>query len=156
MAPAFAPRPMLSVLAGAAAITVTVLVLKSQRDSAPTTEPPVADRTEVIVPPAPGAPKPHAVPEVGEHDVTAELASDAARITADYASTSDELVRLAMDSRSRWSDDRKQLFDGKLASLRHDIDAASEGRPRQKAYRMLIRYLQKVTIDDVALAEVRP
>ena len=154
MAPAIAPR--LAFAVAVAAVAVVVLVWKSGHH-VPDVQPVARHDNDIIKPPQPAPAPAHApVPEVGDRDVTAELAGDAARVTASYTDTTDELVRVAMDSRTRWSDDRKQLFDAKLASLRHDIDAAIEGRPRQKAYRVLIRYLQKVTIDDVALAEVRP
>jgi hypothetical protein len=91
-----------------------------------------------------------------DRDVAVALAAAPSRATQSYADAAEELVKCALDDRARWSDDRRQVFDDKLAKLRHDVDAAAEGRPRQKAYRVMIRYLQKVTNDnEVALADVR-
>ena len=108
--------------------------------------------------PAPSVPPPVAPPQApatADQDVTADLAAEPARVTASYAETADRLVKVAVEQRFHWSDDRKSVFDTKLNDLRHDIDVAAEGRPRQKAYRALILYLQRVTNrDEVAFADV--
>jgi anti-sigma factor RsiW len=89
------------------------------------------------------------------NDVAAEVAAVPKQMTDDYAQAAQELVALAQTSRTQWPDDRKQVFDAKLAELQHTVDGATEGRPRQKAYRALIRYLQRVTTrDEVAFANV--
>ena len=88
-------------------------------------------------------------------DVAAEIAAVPRQMTEDYAQATQELVARARDSRAQWLDDRKQVFDAKLAELQRAVDDANEGRPRQKAYRVLIRYLQRVTTrDEVAFADV--
>jgi hypothetical protein len=87
-------------------------------------------------------------------DVATEIAALPKRTSDSYAEATLELVALASDARTHWSDDRKHVFDGKLAELQHAVDGAVEGRPRQKAYRVLIRYLQRVTTrDEVAFAD---
>jgi len=99
---------------------------------------------------------PHATNSVNDpNDVAAEVAAVPKQMTDDYAQAAQELVALAQASRTQWPDDRKQVFDAKLAELQHTVDGATEGRPRQKAYRALIRYLQRVTTrDEVAFANV--
>jgi predicted anti-sigma-YlaC factor YlaD len=145
-------------LAGAAiAIAIGVLVWKSGHRAPPVAvNPPIA---ECATPPCQEKTTPRpALPPTPEvvDDVSVALATAPAHATQGYVDAADELVKCALDDRAHWSDDRKQVFDDKLAKLRHDIDAAAEGRPRQKAYRVLIRYLQHVTNDnEVALADVR-
>jgi hypothetical protein len=86
-------------------------------------------------------------------DVTADLRGEPARVTACYAQTASELTTLASDMRDTWSDAQRGEFDAQVAELRKAVDAAEEGRPRQRAYRALNRYLQQaVTSDRVALA----
>jgi anti-sigma factor (TIGR02949 family) len=89
-------------------------------------------------------------------DVAAEIAALPQRTTDAYAEAADELARLANDARARWSADRQQQFDAELVNLQRGVAAASAGRPRQQAYRTLIRYLQRVaTRDEVAFADTR-
>jgi hypothetical protein len=92
--------------------------------------------------------------ESNDGDVATEIAALPKHTSDSYAEATVELVSLANDARKLWPDDRKQVFDGKLAELQHAVDGAVEGRPRQKAYRTLIRYLQRVTTrDEVAFAD---
>ena len=101
---------------------------------------------------APKAPPPEA--SDANNDVATQIAALPKATTDSYAEATQELVSLANDARKQWSDDRKHVFDGKLAELQHTVDGAVEGRPRQKAYRALIRYLQRVTTrDEVAFAD---
>ena len=87
-------------------------------------------------------------------DVTQEIADDTARTTATYKQAADELAGLARAARAQWPDDRKLAFDGKLAGFERELAAAADGRPRQKVYRAMIRYLQGVAIrDEVAANE---
>jgi hypothetical protein len=86
-------------------------------------------------------------------DVTADLAGEAARITACYAQTANELVALAAEARPAWTDEQRGAFDAQLAELQQAVTTAEDGRPRQRAYRALNRYLQAtLTRDQVALA----
>jgi anti-sigma factor RsiW len=99
---------------------------------------------------------PHGANSVNDpKDVATEIAAVPKQMTDDYAQATQELVALAQESRTQWPDDRKQVFDAKLAELQRAVDGATEDRPRQKAYRALIRYLQRVTTrDEVAFANV--
>jgi len=149
-----APRFGFAGLALAAALVL--LVWRSSHDGTdvivtPPT-PPIASETPM---PAP-APAPTATAIVGDDvDVTIALAALPARESADYASAAADLLLIAQESRGRWSDDRKRVFDAKIVALRHDIDSANEGRPRQKAYRAMIRYLQGAAIRDEVAANDR-
>ena len=86
-------------------------------------------------------------------DVTADLAAETARVTSCYAATANELLVQANDARPTWSDADRATFDAKVAELRKAVDDAEDGRPRQRAYRAMTRYLQNtLTRDQVALA----
>ncbi|MBA3453054.1 MAG: zf-HC2 domain-containing protein [Deltaproteobacteria bacterium] len=88
-------------------------------------------------------------------DVTADLATEAARVTATYADAAEELLELAGEARGRWTTEQKDAFDAHVVDLRASITAAAEGRPRQRAWRELIRYLQGAVVrDDITLAGV--
>jgi hypothetical protein len=142
------PQPLS--LAGAAIATVVVLVVWKTRHEEPVAPPPapVAEEHVVIAPSV--APPPPVVNDTG--DVTADLAAQPARQSDDYAHAAAELTKLADDARASWSDDQKHTFDARVATLRTAIDHAAEGRPRQQAYRSLIRYLQGAVVrDEVAL-----
>lgn len=150
-----APRFGLAGLALTAAALLLVWRAKRHGEDvvAPSPSPSQSSQSAVASaqPPTPPAP-----PRAGELDVTADLAAAPARATGDYGAAVAELLDVAKDARAQWPDDRKQAFDAKLVELRKQIDGAAEGRPRQKAYRALIRYLQGAAIrDDVALAEIR-
>ena len=86
-------------------------------------------------------------------DVTEDLRAEAARVTACYAKTASELLALSNEARTAWTDDQRAAFDAQVAELRKAVDAAEDGRPRQKAWRAMNRYLQSsLTRDQVALA----
>lgn len=86
-------------------------------------------------------------------DVTDDLLSEPARITASYQRTIDELIAVAGDMRTGWSDGRKTAFDTKVKTMRESIATADEGKPKQRASRAMIRYLEGALIrDDVLLA----
>nr|MDQ3370664.1 hypothetical protein [Myxococcota bacterium] len=90
-------------------------------------------------------------------DVTADLAAEPARITGSYADVAAELVVLAREVRPQWTDDQRFAFDARLTELQGSVDRAADGRPRQRAWRELIRYVQGAIIrDDVALASGGP
>jgi hypothetical protein len=53
----------------------------------------------------------------------------------------------------QWTAEQKDAFDAKVGELRGLIDRAPEGRPRQRAWGQLIKYLQGAVVrDDIALA----
>jgi anti-sigma factor RsiW len=143
------PAPQIG-FAAAIAAAVVLLVIRAQQTDGPGAPSPGVVMTPTPVPPTPVPPVPS-----DELDVTAELAAAPARTTQHYAQAARELLELAQEARLKWSDDDKQRFDAQLAELRKRVDDATEDRPRQKAYRSLIRYLQRAAIrDEVALASV--
>jgi Putative zinc-finger len=137
--------PQLAFGGAAAAAIVTFVVWRSHGSSeAPTKSvPEQIAKAPVVPPPAP--------PVSG--DVTDDLAGEAARVTDIYADTAEELLALANEQRPRWSQTQRDTFDANVAEMRGTIETAFEGRPKQKAWRGLIRYLQSAAVrDDVALA----
>jgi len=86
-------------------------------------------------------------------DVTVDLAGEAARVTACYAQTAAELMTLARETRGTWTDEQRASFDVQVADLQKAVERAEDGRPRQRAWRAMNRYLQTtLTRDQVALA----
>jgi hypothetical protein len=140
---------------GVAAVAVAAAIVVAWRWTHPADDAPaIAHAPTPITQPTP--PAPPAPPPV-EHDVTDELAADAASTSASYAAAADELLRVAHEARAGWTDERKQTFDHRVAALRHDVEIASEGRARHGAYRVLLRYLRNAAVrDEVALADVAP
>lgn len=88
-------------------------------------------------------------------DVALDLAAETTCVTEAYAAAAAELVRIALEQRARWDDERKQLFDAELDQLRRHVEFAPEGRARQRAYRAVIRFLQRATTRDHMVAEAR-
>lgn len=142
-----APQLGIAGLAIAAAIIILVIRMRSDEST------PKVDIAQPTLP-APRQIKPAPVPEQKtEGDVTAELAAAPAKQTQDYAQAARELEELAKESRAKWVADQQRQFDTQLATLHGEIDRASDERGRQRAYRSLIRYLQRAAVrDDVALA----
>ncbi len=154
-----APRLVGGGLVVAAAITLIWWKAQPAEESQPMVlidaKPPKfgADGPKRMTPRIAPAPVPAPMPAPAADDVTADLASEPARITATYETAVDELLGLANEARAAWSDDRKAAFDDKVKTLRTAIANAAEGRPRQRAARTLIRYLEGAAIrDDIALA----
>lgn len=103
--------------------------------------------------PAPGPVAPAAschLPEAG--DVTAELALDDARRSGCYAAAAAELLASAGEVSAQWTDAQRAAFDAQVASLRRAIEAADEGRPRHRAWRSMMRYLQRALVRDEVVA----
>ncbi|MBL9016526.1 MAG: zf-HC2 domain-containing protein [Myxococcales bacterium] len=144
-----APRFAAGALVAAAAIAVLWWRTQRAPDDAPGPD-------RAIATPAP-APAPAPVPEPGppppRGDITAELAAEPARQTEAYGDAAEELLALATEVRGTWAAEQQTAFDARLSELRGQIDRAPEGRPRQKAWRELIRYLQGAIVrDEIALA----
>jgi hypothetical protein len=88
-----------------------------------------------------------------DSDVTADLEAEAARITACYAQTSNELLALANEARANLTDEQRATYDAAIVALEQAVDRAADGRSKQRAYRAMNRYLQNLlTRDEVALA----
>jgi hypothetical protein len=128
-----------------------MLYWRSERASAP--PPPVAVKSApVITPerPRPPRPAPAATAPTAD-DVTADLMGEPARTTASYAQTIEELMKLASSASDDWSHEQRVVFEAEVATLRYGIGRAAPGRPRQRAQRTLIRYLQGAAVRDVVV-----
>ncbi len=92
-----------------------------------------------------------------EADVTADLQAETARISATYGCEAEDLLARAAEVRPEWSTDQRAAFDARVAELRAAVEHADEGRPRQRAWRSLIRYLHNAVVrDEIALAGGAP
>lgn len=149
-------RPLAPQLAlGSAALAVAVVVLAvHHRASTSTSEGPVAAMPELprVAPPH-VAPQPQP-PAAIEGDVTAELADDAVNRTASFRQAAEELVEPCLERRAAWTDDRKAVFDAKLAAFRKQA-AAANGRARDRIYLDMRSYLHGVAIRDEVTANDR-
>lgn len=117
-----------------------VVELPSPTFAATSTTPPVAQR-DVIA------------PDPTTDDVSTALEREPARIAASYQRTIDELLAVAADMRNEWSDARRVAFDQQIAALRTALGRAEEGKPKRRASRALIRYLEGAVIrDELAMA----
>lgn len=116
----------------------------------------------VVAPPqkfVPDAPKQHVPPPRPDcktidevSDVTADLQLDGARQLAAYDCAIAELMTEAAAVRGEWTETQRSAFDDKVKSMRETL-AKTEGKPKQRAARALVSYLQgAVTRDQVLVA----
>ena len=77
----------------------------------------------------------------------AELEAEVARVTSSYGDVAEELLALVGEVRGQWPVARQDAFDAQVAELRGEIDRSDEGRPRQRAWRTLVRYLQRRRVE---------
>lgn len=150
------PRLVTGGLVVAVAVTVIWWKARPADELAETRSPVVIDvrppkfGPDGLTPVTPATP---AAPVLAADDVSADLAAESARTLASYASVVDELLVLATDARTAWSEDRRAAFDERVTTLRDAMARAEDGRPRQRAARSLIRYLEGAVIrDDISLA----
>jgi len=158
--------PQLAAAACVAATAIAVLTWRSQRGDEPAPAPVAQKLPHEPVPAAHDslaaatavvasatAPAVAAPDAPAADDVTADLLGEPARTTASYDRAVGELMKLAEQSRARWSDADKTAFDARIAGMRDAIAHAGQARSVQRAQRSLIRYLQgAVARDDVLLA----
>jgi len=146
--------PQLAVAGLLAVAGVSALYWRTHRgDELATTDLPRLPMPEIQTPHREPAAAPAAALTTRSDDVTAELAAEPARVTGSYGEVIDELTRLAEEARGSWSDERKAAFDGRLAALAATVAQAQDGRPRQRAQRSMIRFLQGAVVrDEVVLA----
>ena len=147
--------PQIAFGSAVVAAAVVLLVIRAQRNDDDTETPPVVS-TPTEIAPVIIAPD-HATPAPAEpdddRDVSEALAAAPAQVTEDHAAVVSELLPVAQDARTRWTEEQRREFDTHLASLQSRVAAAKTERDRQRQYRVLIRYLQRAAIrDDVALA----
>ena len=142
--------PRFGMVTGALAAAAVLLVWRAHHHAEQQPAQVAHQETVVTPPPAPAPPVP--APSRPESDVSDDLAASAARVTDEYAQAAKELLKTARDEAAQWPADRQQTFYTRVAELQAAVDAATEGHPRQRAYRDMIRYLQRAAIrDEVAL-----
>ena len=150
--------PQLATAACVAATAVAVLTWRGQRidDAGPVAHQRLPEPANPArpVPAATALPEPAlAAVAPSADDVTADLLAEPSRTTASYDRAVVELMKLAEQSRARWSDGDKAAFDSRIAGMRDAIARAGQPRSVQRAQRSLIRYLQGAVIrDDTLLA----
>ena len=154
----WAPRAPHVGLAGlAVAVAIVLIVLRVQRDDDAGKR---ANDGQLVVAPEPTAPEPAPRPtprdrDLGDADMTADVAAEPARVTTSYAQTARELFELATEVSAAWPEGKQRDFATEMAVLQAKIDGAKDERAKQAAYRAQIRYLQRASIhDDVALASI--
>jgi negative regulator of sigma E activity len=149
----------------AVAAAITLIALKLQRDGEPSvanvepTKLPVpeikSDHNDQVAQPEPPRTGTCDPTPADDGDVTAVLAAEPTKVTECYAQTAHELLELAKQARGTWPADRQRDFDIEVASLQKSVAAAGEEPLRQRAYRKLIRFVQRAVLrDDVALANL--
>jgi negative regulator of sigma E activity len=152
--------PQLAAAACVAATAIGVLTWRSRRGDEPApvaaaeklshAPPPAHDAlaaaTAVVAPDSGAA---VAAPDApAADDVTADLLGEPSRTTASYDRAVGELMKLAEQARTRWSDADKAAFDARIAGMRDAIAHAGQARSAQRAQRSLIRYLQGAVVRD--------
>jgi hypothetical protein len=90
------------------------------------------------------------LPEAG--DVTADLALDDARRSGCYAAAVDQLLGHVREVRKGWAGDQQAELDARIASLRKAVEGAEQGKPRDRAWRSMVRYLQNALVRDEVVA----
>jgi len=156
--------PQLGLAGAVLAAAIVLIVVRVQREDRgasefPATGEPIASVTPPSIPAEPPAPVPPPAAQTRDaganEDVSAELAAAPARVTDDYAQTVRELLAIANEATADWPVEQKRELDARIAALQKKAALATDERPRQDAYRKLIRVLQHAAIDDdVALASV--
>jgi hypothetical protein len=152
------PRaPQLALGSALVAAAVVLVVIRAQRgdESEPAKVVSPAQKLNVeIKPDHPPTPDPAPAPVLDDHrDVSEVLAAAPAQLSEDHAAVVRELMPLAEDARTRWTEEQRKTFDTHLADLQREVSGAKTERQRQKHYRTLIRFLQRAAIrDEVALA----
>jgi hypothetical protein len=149
----FAPRALMlrmSIPGAVVAALVLVLVWRSHRAHDGERAPSQVEATSTS--PASPAAIPTGQRWGDADDVSVELAALPEARTRGYAEAAAELLGLANDARAAWSDGQRHAFDARVAELRAGVEHAEDGPARQRAYRGLVRYLQRAVVrDDVAV-----
>ncbi|MEO8551561.1 MAG: zf-HC2 domain-containing protein [Kofleriaceae bacterium] len=147
--------PRFAIASGAVAVIVCVWAWRYTHRGLPAPQANLIDTVShgVMQNPRETPPPPQAA---NKDDVAAAIAALAADASDEYAAAATELVGLARTERATWPETQQKQFDAKLAELQHAITTADEGRARHRAYRTLIRYLERATTrDEVAFADTR-
>ncbi len=161
----FVPQPRVAI-AGAlvAAAAIGVIYWKTRTvDEAPA----IVDNTgPKVIPPQQFAPqhdvakqappvRPNCTTVAEASDVTDDLQLDGKRTEAAYDCAIQELLAEAAHVRTEWTDVQRSAFDDRVKAMRESLAKAGDGKPRQRAARAMIAYLQgAVARDQVLIAGV--
>jgi hypothetical protein len=155
-----APRLATGGLVAAAAVTAVWWRTHRAGEPRPEIAPPpphevIVQRPTEIQPshgPGPGDAQTPACHVAEASDVTADLALDDARRSGCYEAAVQGLLARAREIRAQWTDDQRAAFDARIAALRTAVTAANEGKPRHRAWRSMVRYLQNALARDEVVA----
>ncbi|MBX3157965.1 MAG: zf-HC2 domain-containing protein [Deltaproteobacteria bacterium] len=90
-------------------------------------------------------------------DVTDDLALDAARLSATYCQSTEDVLRESAELRAKWQPDEIQAFEKRIGELLAQAQRADEGPPRQRAMRLLLNFVRKTVANtNVAFASGAP
>jgi len=146
--------PRFALASGAVAVIVCVWAWRYTHRDLPA---PQANLMDTVAHGVVKTPRWAPAPATGDqNDVATAIAALPKDASDEYATATAELVALAQTERTTWPEAQQKQFDAKLAELQHDIITADEGRARHRAYRTLIRYLERATTRaEVAFADTR-
>ncbi len=153
----FVPAPRIAISGALVAATaIGVIVWKTRELPEPAQ---LAETNPVVVPPqtfAPDVPKParpNCTAVADASDVTEDLTLDRTRMLVAYDCAISELLTEATSVRSEWTETQRSAFDDQVKAMRESLAKAGDGKPKQRAARAMVTYLQgAVTRDQVLLA----
>lgn len=143
-------------LGTAAAAGVLVFVAIRHHGARVVDEPPAPAPALAAIAPSPAPPPQPRPPDVpSADDITADLASESARVARAYEQAASEVLALADAARPSWSADKRAQYDQEVLALRGTIANAKTAHDAQRGWRTLIRFVQgAVARDELALADV--
>ncbi len=155
----FVPAPRIAISGALVAATaIGVIVWKTRETPEPAR---LADTNPIVVPPQTFAPsdslprpaRPNCTQVADASDVTEDLQLDATRQLVAYDCAIAELLTEASSVRGEWTETQRSAFDDKVNAMRESLAKAGEGKPKQRAARAMVTYLQgAITRDQVLLA----
>jgi len=161
----FVPAPRVAITGALVAAAAVAVVYWETRPVEEVAREQIAWYRQVVVPPqqfAPEAPllknqpAPSSCATVADAsiDVSEALALDGQRAEAAYDCAIQDLLTEAANVRGDWSATQRSAFDDKVKAMR-EVIAKADGKPKQRATRAMVTYLQgAVTRDQVLLAGV--
>lgn len=155
----FVPAPRVAIGGAMVAAAAIGVIVWRTRETPSETEQVATPTKQVVVPPqkfaadAPPKPvRPNCTQVADADDVTEDIGLDAKRMLAAYDCAIDELLAEAANVRGDWTETQRAAFDDKVKAMRETL-AKADGKPKQRAARAMVSYLQgAVARDQVLLA----
>jgi hypothetical protein len=132
-----APQAWRGIGGGVAAAAMVGLLWWSRAQVQPVALPPPPESTLVVDIPTPVVDI--STPVV---DISTALSDEAAMIDRSYRDAVAELLAMIADTRSSWTPSYANRYDDRLVALQGQLDAASPGKGKERAWQELMRYLQ--------------